>query len=129
MRLGEEALQELEDGGAMVLLSSTLAERPIATSAVYSATKAGLQAMGKVLAAQGAQRSLRVNSLCLGVVETPMVSGDAARLAAVEKLHPLGLGKPSDVASAIVWLLGAPWMTGSEILLDGGLLLPQWNRP
>lgn len=142
LRLGEEALRELEPGGAMVFVSSTLAERPIRTSAVYSAGKAGLHALVKVLALEGARRGVRVNVVAPGVVDSEMVrvprlepgepepstkereSRIAAQLEFLRTLHPLGrLGEPEDVAEAVLHLLGAPWTTGSVLTVDGGLLL------
>jgi NAD(P)-dependent dehydrogenase (short-subunit alcohol dehydrogenase family) len=143
LRLGEEALSVLESGGGgMVFIASTLALRPLPTSAVYSAAKAGLLAAMRSLAMAGAARSIRANAVCPGVVDTEMVR--APRLAPGEvppegaelekrisdqlsflgALHPLGrLGKVEEVAEAVVHLLGAPWTTGSELVIDGGLLL------
>ncbi|MCP3057495.1 SDR family oxidoreductase [Myxococcus sp. K38C18041901] len=142
LRLGEQALEVLEPGGAQVFVASTLATRPIVTSAVYSAAKAGLLQVMKVLALAGAARGLRANAVLPGVVETDMVRevrlapGEAtptpeestrrqeAQLAGLRSLHPLGrLGHPEEVAEAVRHLLGASWMTGTELVLDGGLLL------
>lgn len=142
LRLGEEALSVLEDGGGMVFIASTLALRPLATSAVYSAAKAGLLAAMRSLAIAGAARRVRANAVCPGVVDTEMVraprlspgetppTGEelerriSAQLSTLGALHPLGrLGKPEEVADAVVHLLSAPWTTGSELVIDGGLLL------
>ena len=51
------------------------------------------------------------------------VNGDAQRLEALARLHPLGLGHAEDVASAALSLLSNPWITGAELLADGGLSL------
>ncbi|MBU8898031.1 SDR family oxidoreductase [Corallococcus sp. M34] len=142
LRLGEQALEVLERGGAMVFVASTLAVRPIVTSAVYSAAKAGLLQVMRVLALAGAPRQVRANAVLPGVVDTEMVRAPrlepgeaplsaterAARVAAqldgLRALHPLGrLGSPGDVAAAVHQLLGASWATGTELVLDGGLLL------
>lgn len=142
LRLGEEALSVLEDGGGMVFIASTLALRPLPTSAVYSAAKAGLLAAMRSLAIAGASRRIRANAVCPGVVDTEMVraprlspgetppTGEeleqriSAQLSTLGALHPLGrLGKPEEVADAVVHLLSAPWTTGSELVIDGGLLL------
>lgn len=122
LRLGEEALNILSPGGGMVFVSTTLAFRPVATSAVYSAAKAGLSAVMKTLALAGASRGIRANCVLPGVIDTEMIAGrDKASLLA---LHPLGrLGTPEDVASTVLHLLKAKWMTGSDVVLDGGLLL------
>jgi NAD(P)-dependent dehydrogenase (short-subunit alcohol dehydrogenase family) len=142
LRLGEEALSVLESGGGMVFIASTLALRPLPTSAVYSAAKAGLLAAMRSLAMAGAARSVRANAVCPGVVDTEMVRaprlapGEAPpqgaelekrisdQLSFLGALHPLGrLGKAEEVAEAVVHLLGAPWTTGGELVIDGGLLL------
>ncbi|OJT24273.1 oxidoreductase [Archangium sp. Cb G35] len=142
LRLGEEALSLLEDGGGMVFIASTLALRPLPTSAVYSAAKAGLLAAMRSLALAGAARRIRANAVCPGVVDTEMVRAPrlapgeplpqgeelerriATQLSTLGALHPLGrLGKPEEVADAVVHLLAAPWTTGSELVIDGGILL------
>jgi 3-oxoacyl-[acyl-carrier protein] reductase len=142
LRLGEEALSVLEDGGGVVFIASTLALRPLPTSAVYSAAKAGLLTAMRSLALAGAERRIRLNAVCPGVVDTEMVRAPrlapgetppqgeelerriSAQLSTLGALHPLGrLGKAEEVAEAVVHLLAAPWTTGSELVIDGGLLL------
>ncbi len=142
LRLGEEALSVLEDGGGVVFIASTLALRPLPTSAVYSAAKAGLLAAMRSLALAGAGQHIRFNAVCPGVVDTEMVRAPrlapgetppegeelkrriSDQLSTLGALHPLGrLGKAEEVAEAVVHLLGAPWTTGSELVIDGGLLL------
>jgi 3-oxoacyl-[acyl-carrier protein] reductase len=124
LRLGEEALVEMEDGGAVVFVSSTLALRPVRTSAVYSAAKAGTLALMRAFALEAAPRGIRANAVCPGMVETDMTKARLATgRAALSALHPLGIGQPQDAAEAIFWLLGAPWTTGAQLVVDGGLLL------
>lgn len=142
LRLGEEALEVLEPGGGMVFVASTLAVRPILTSAAYSAAKAGLLQVVKVLALAGAARQVRANAVLPGVVDTEMVRelrlkpGEAppseaeasarleSQLAGLRSLHPLGrLGRPGEVAEAVLHLLSAAWTTGAELTVDGGLML------
>jgi NAD(P)-dependent dehydrogenase (short-subunit alcohol dehydrogenase family) len=125
-----------------VFISSTLALRPLPTSAVYSAAKAGMLAAMRSLALVGAARRIRANAVCPGVVDTEMVraprlspgetppTGEelerriSAQLSTLGALHPLGrLGKAEEVAEAVVHLLAAPWTTGSELVIDGGLML------
>ena len=142
LRLGEAALQSLEPGGAVVFVASTLAHRPVVTSAVYSASKAGLLAATRALALAGVERQVRVSSVVPGVVDTQMTRAlrlgpgepepigaaraerEEAQLRGLRALHPLGrLGTGEDVAEAVVFLLGASWVTGTELVVDGGLLL------
>ena len=96
----------------------------------------------KVLALAGAKRGVRASAVLPGVVETdmarevrrapgeaPLPEAEVARrresqLAGLRALHPLGrLGAPEDVGEAVRYLLGASWLTGAELVLDGGLLL------
>lgn len=142
LRLGEEALSVLSRGGGMVFVSSTLAHRPLPTSAAYSASKAGMLSAMRALAIAGAPRDIRANAVVPGVVDTEMIRsvrllpGEpephgidrverlSAQLEGLRALHPLGrLGTPSDVADAVLHLLRAPWTTGAELTVDGGLLL------
>ncbi|WP_224241426.1 SDR family NAD(P)-dependent oxidoreductase [Hyalangium gracile] len=142
LRLGEEALSVLEPGGGMVFISSNVAHRPIDTTAVYSASKAGVLSVMKSLAMAGAPRRIRANAVSPGAVDTDMVRelrlppgapepSPAEREALLERqlsslhqLHPLGrMGTPADVVQAVLHLLQAPWTTGSELVVDGGLLL------
>jgi NAD(P)-dependent dehydrogenase (short-subunit alcohol dehydrogenase family) len=129
LSLCEQGVSRLSEGGSVLVLSSTLAARPIATSAVYSATKAAIEAVVKVAAQSGAARKVRVNAIALGVVDTPMARqtrpdglDEAAQLKALGAVHPLGLGDAREVAEAAVALLGQPWTTGSIMTMDGGLI-------
>lgn len=126
LRLGEEALTVLEPGGAMIFITSTLALHPIATSLAYSASKAGLIGVMRALAVAGAPRGVRAAAVCPGAVDTDMIRAGRtdAELAALRATHPLGrLGTPADVAEAVAYLLGAPWATGTNLVLDGGATL------
>ncbi len=123
--------------GAMVVVASTLASRPAPRTAGYAASKAALLSAARSFALELAP-AVRVNAVSPGVVDTamvrvprrPLASGET-REAAVERqleelrvLHPLGrLGTPEDVAEAVLYLLEARWVTGSELTIDGGLTL------
>lgn len=105
--------------GAIVHVASTLGLRPARGSLGYSATKAALISMTRTLALELAERDIRVNAVAPGVVVTDMVRD--LDLTALAELHPLGLGVPADVASAVLFLLDAPWVTGTILTIDGGL--------
>jgi 3-oxoacyl-[acyl-carrier protein] reductase len=124
-----------QDGGAMVLIASTLAERGAPSTAAYAASKAALVSAARSFARELAP-TVRVNVIAPGVVDTDMVrvprrtlapEADRARavqlqLEQLRALHPLGrLGTPLDVAEAALYLLDAPWVTGSVLTVDGGL--------
>lgn len=97
----------------------------------YGATKAALTGYVKSLALEVSAQGIRVNSIHPGVVETPLleVSNGAFGEEELENLrqkYPLKrFGKPEDIARCAVYLLSdaSSWMTGSNILIDGGFTL------
>lgn len=95
-------------------------------NSMYSASKAAISGIQKVLALELASQKIRVNSICPGMVKTEMWMEDetitAEQLAIDEKKYPLGYGEPADVANAAVYLLSdaAKWVTGTSLILDGG---------
>lgn len=96
---------------------------------LYSGSKGALNGIAKGMSIELATKFIRVNCICPGMVETHIYdSGEITReqLAEDVKHYPLGrYGKPEDVAYAAVYLLSdaASWMTGSNILIDGGYTL------
>lgn len=113
--------------GAVVNVSSINADRPFAGTAAYSASKAALDQLTRVAAVEWAPR-VRVNAVNPGVVVTSLhrragVSEEDYEtfLARCRETHPLGRsGTPDDVASAVVFLLTHPWITGVTLPVDGG---------
>ncbi len=125
--------------GAIVNVASISGIWAAPKDAAYSASKAGAIMLTKCMALDGAAAGIRVNCVCPGWIDTPMVDRIFERMEhpaemrkAAERLHPLGnLGAPRDIASAIVYLLSdeARWVTGSALVVDGGLtcgLSPRW---
>ncbi len=105
---------------------SSIASRMQATGgySVYAATKGALNAMALSLAVELAP-AVRVNSVLPGVVGTEMNKehfADPDFVASLQATHPLGLGRPEDVADAVEFLSSerARWITGQEIVVDGG---------
>ena len=116
-----------DSGGSFVFITSVMATVGESGKSLYALTKGAVLAAAKSLAIELAPRKIRVNCVSPGVVVTPMskksfYSQNAEALDYVTKLHPLGLGEPTDVAGACVFLLSdaARWVTGSNIMVDGG---------
>jgi NAD(P)-dependent dehydrogenase (short-subunit alcohol dehydrogenase family) len=92
--------------------------------AVYAASKGAVNAMSLSLAVELAP-NIRVNAVLPGTIETEMNRHHFANpdfVASVQSLHPLGAGRPDDVADAVEFLSSdrARWITGQEIVVDGG---------
>lgn len=121
----------LEDGsGAIVNMASILGLVGFANAPAYTAAKHGLVGLTKVAALEYAALGIRVNALCPGFIETPMVMerGVEAGLhpeayQQIAELHPVGrLGKSEEIAEAAVWLCSdaASFVTGHAMTADGG---------
>jgi NAD(P)-dependent dehydrogenase (short-subunit alcohol dehydrogenase family) len=116
-----------EEGGSLLFISSIYARVGMAGQIGYSASKGAISAAARALAIELARRKIRVNTLSLGLVKTAMTDGAFSRLSGnqVKKLedsYPLGPGSPEEVARAGVFLLAPQntWITGSDIIMDGG---------
>jgi NAD(P)-dependent dehydrogenase (short-subunit alcohol dehydrogenase family) len=112
---------------SVVFISSVMASVGQPGISAYCASKGALEAAVKSLALELASESIRVNCVAPGHVETPMAERLRATLtdeqfAAVERMHPLGLGRPEDVANAVAFLLAESgrWITGTTLTVDGG---------
>jgi NAD(P)-dependent dehydrogenase (short-subunit alcohol dehydrogenase family) len=115
------AMLSRDGGGHLVNVSTSLVDHANSRipSALASLTKGGLSAVTKALAIEYAACDIRVNTVALGVVRTPMHAPETHDSLAA--LHPLGrLGEISDVVDAIVYLENAAFVTGEILHVDGG---------
>ena len=118
-------------GGAIVNNASILGVVGFAKAAAYTAAKHGVLGLTKAAALEYASSGIRINAVCPGFIETPMLqraglTTEPATREVIEHLHPLGrLGRPEEVAAAAVWLCtpDASFITGHPLLVDGGYVI------
>lgn len=121
------------DGGSIVNVSSTAGLTGY-FSAAYTASKWGLRGLAKAAAIELAPRKIRVNTVCPGLVDTPMINRpnggyglDQARafFEGNRSLTPLARGAdPDEVAGAVIFLLGpdSRFVTATDLAVDGGMI-------
>lgn len=134
MRLSRAALPYLpQPGGVIVNVASALGLGGCKGFAAYSASKAGLIGFTQALAAELAPRRQRVVAVAPALVVTPMTKKNIGQLTdelseRVDQCHPLGIGLPEDVASAITFLASedARWITGITLPLGW---MPTFSLP
>jgi NAD(P)-dependent dehydrogenase (short-subunit alcohol dehydrogenase family) len=121
------AMPHMAAGGAVVNNASVLGLVGLANHAAYSASKGGVIALTRTAAVEFGSKGVRVNCICPGFVETPMLesaNANSAVLGAMLKLlHPLGrLGRAEEVAELALFLASSrsSLMTGAAIPVDGG---------
>jgi len=123
----EIPVMERNGGGAIVNVSSINGFRGSAAGADYTASKHGVIGLTKAAAKGYARAGIRVNAVCPGFTETPMLLG-IHHGKIPEDLGdriPIGrLADPGEIADAIVWLCsdGASYVTGQTLVVDGGFL-------
>ena len=126
LRAASQAMQST--GGSIVFVSSGAAQRGLPNHEAIAAAKAGLIGLALSGAATYARCSIRVNCVAPGLVRTPLsepITRVESALRYSTSLHALRrIGEPSEVASAIRWLMNPQqnWITGQVLGVDGGLV-------
>ena len=118
-------------GGAIVNTASVAGMTGGPNLSHYYAAKHGVIGLTRSAALEVATENIRVNAVLPGVIETPMIerftAGNAEAKSALLKDEPIGrLGKPEEVASAVVYLCSddASFVTGHPMVVDGGYVVP-----
>jgi 3-oxoacyl-[acyl-carrier protein] reductase len=123
----QAAVKYLGEGGSIINIGSVVSRITPPNSAVYSGSKAAVDAITGVLARELGPKKIRVNTLSPGIVETEgthsggFIGSDFEK--AVLAQTPLGrIGQPGDIASIVVFLASedAGWLTGEQLLASGG---------
>jgi NAD(P)-dependent dehydrogenase (short-subunit alcohol dehydrogenase family) len=123
-----ELRQMREQGsGAIVNCSSIGGLIGLPGRAVYHASKHGVIGLTKSAALEYASRGIRINAVCPGTIDTPMVASMLAKepdaMKEILRDQPIGrLGRPEEIASAVLWLCSpdASFVIGHALAVDGG---------
>lgn len=124
-----EIRQMLKQGGGAIVNTASVAGLVGApTQPIYAASKHAVVGMTKTAAAEYGRAGIRINSVCPGVINTPMLARALEREPQREKklrsVHPIGrFGEAAEVANAALWLCSeqASFVTGHQLAVDGGL--------
>jgi NAD(P)-dependent dehydrogenase (short-subunit alcohol dehydrogenase family) len=129
MRREIDAMLRQGSGGTVVNVASTLGLRGSAFASPYSASKHGVIGLTRTAAVEYAAAGIRVNAVCPGAIDTPMMDETFERFPGFREaligFVPMGrMGRPEEVAQAIAWLSsdGASFVTGETLTVEGGLL-------
>jgi NAD(P)-dependent dehydrogenase (short-subunit alcohol dehydrogenase family) len=119
---------------AIVVVGSVQSMTAIGNSVAYVTAKHGLLGLTRAMALDYAQKGIRVNCVCPGAIDTPMLRWAASLdpdpekvIRTCDRMHAMGrIGKPEEVADAIAYLASplASFITGATLVVDGGLLVP-----
>jgi len=120
--------KKINKSGSVVFMSSISSHFSHKGGALYSSSKAAINSYSKTIALEFSQQKIRSNVISAAMVKTAIFS-EAEGVISKEmmdehgKNYPLGFGEPEDVANAILFLLSdaSKWITGTEIIMDGGL--------
>ena len=119
-----------QGGGAIVNTASVAGLVGFRGQPAYTASKHGVNGLTKVAALENAENGIRINSICPGVIRTPMVeqlvalSPDYTEEDAIG-MEPVGrMGTPEEIAEAVIWLCSdsASFVTGHNMVVDGGFV-------
>ncbi|MBI3775093.1 MAG: SDR family oxidoreductase [Gammaproteobacteria bacterium] len=126
----ELAQMEKQKSGVIVNMSSILGKVGFAGAAHYVAAKHGVIGLTQTAALEYAKEGIRINAICPGFIDTPMIAKTSiGKNAGVEQhivgLHPMGrIGKPDEIANGFLFLAcdESSFITGTTLEIDGGFL-------
>jgi NAD(P)-dependent dehydrogenase (short-subunit alcohol dehydrogenase family) len=117
------------NGGSIVNTASVAGLVGFPLAPAYVASKFGVVGLSKTAALEYAEQGIRVNAVCPGVIETPMVDriveSGLITADAYRAMEPIGrFGKPAEIGEAVSWLLSdeSSFVTGVALPVDGGLV-------
>lgn len=134
LRAAARRFIEQGGGGNVVIVSSPHAYVPVPRSMAYNMAKAAIDQMARTAAIELAEHRIRINTVHPGWIDTPGERKFASeeQIAAAGGKLPWGrLGRAEEIARGVVFLCdpASDYLTGSQLLIDGGITLPWWaNR-
>ena len=120
--------KKLAKGASVIFISSVSTFNVKVGNSLYSGSKGAVNSFAKAMALEVSKQDMRVNCIQPGFIPTGMLVPGAItdeQISTYVDKHPLGLGRPTDVSYACVYLLSeaSRWITGSILTIDGGLTL------
>jgi NAD(P)-dependent dehydrogenase (short-subunit alcohol dehydrogenase family) len=136
LSMARELTKMVDQGsGSIVNMASTAGVVGWPHISAYSAAKFGVRGLTKAAALEYAGSNIRINAVCPGYTETPMLfeaidgaSPDSASYKALEAVQPMNrMGRADEIAEAVLWLLSdaSSYVTGTDLVVDGGYLAGQ----
>ncbi|MBA4016299.1 MAG: 3-oxoacyl-ACP reductase [Pirellula sp.] len=127
--VSQHAIRQMlkQGGGHVVNFTTSLVDQPMkeVSAALASLTKGGLDAVTRALAIEYADKNIRVNSVAMGIIKTPMHAPETLDFLA--SLHPMKrMGEVQEVVDAVLYLESAKFITGATLPVDGGAHAGKW---
>lgn len=127
---------DTEGNSSLINIASFVALMGAATPQIaYTASKGGVLAMTREIAVQYARRGLRANAICPGPIRTPLleylIADEEKRRNRLTHIPAGRFGEPRDIASAALYLASgeSDWVTGTELVVDGGITAAYLTEP
>ncbi len=121
------AAPKIRPGGSITFFAGIWSQRPVPGGSVISAINGGIEALARALAVELAP--IRVNTVSPGIVDTPIYASmdpeqrDAMFKAVAASIPVARIGRPDDIAKAVLYLMSNEYTTGSTLYVDGGTTL------
>ena len=133
LRAASQQMIAQGDGGSIIIVSSPHSHIPIPTAMAYNMAKAAIDHMARTAAIELAQHRIRVNIIHPGWIDTPgerKFFSDQQLQEGAGNIPWKRMGTPSEMGKLVSFVMSddADYMTGSTLLMDGGITLPWWSK-